>query len=769
MGACLSARFPGMLVEMPSSNRRVPGLHELWSSSLLTMALVALAACGGPIVPADGAGDARDGSPPPTDATDATDAADGGDTAGPYCGDNACNAGESCSTCARDCRPCVVSMSVDTRVEGSSDDAEEDLATGAVNITSTDLEFTSDGAITQAVGIRFHPPVPPGATITRAWIQFQVDEATSTPTTLTVHGEAADDAAAFTTAANGITSRARTTASVTWVPAAWPTVGDATDVQRTPDLTSAVQEIVSRPAWAAGGRHLAAIVTGTGWRVAESFDKNGTGAPLLHVEFTSPVATGCGNGTCDGGESCSNCVTDCGVCSACGNGACDAGETCTSCRGDCGPCTTACGDGTCGLSEHCQSCPGDCGACTGTPPTLTRGPYLNNGSTTAVTVRWRTSAPTDSVVAYGPSAAALGDAVRIPGSRTEHAVRLTGLSPDTRYYYAVGANGAPLVGDATYSVVTAPATPRATRVWVLGDSGTANANQRHVRDAYYAAAGTRPTDLWLMLGDNAYVDGTDAQYQAAVFDVYPTMLRSSVLWATLGNHDGHSADSATQTGPYYDIFSLPTTGEAGGVPSGTEAYYAFDYGAIHFVCLDSYDSDRSPTGPMLTWLRNDLMATTSEWIIAFFHHPPYSKGSHNSDAEGELIAMRTNALPILENFGVDLVLSGHSHSYERSYYLNGHYGLSTSLAAPMIVNHGDGRTAGDGAYARSPTSNTGAVYVVAGSSGQVDAAVALNHPAMFVSLPQMGSVIIDVDGAHLDAQFVSDTGAISDTFRIEHR
>ena len=61
---------------------------------------------------------------------------------------------------------------------------------------------------------------------------------------------------------------------------------------------------------------------------------------------------------------------------------------------------------------------------------------------------------------------------------------------------------------------------------------------------------------------------------------------------------------------------------------------------MHFVCLDSQESSRSTTGPMFTWLRQDLAATTAEWVIAFWHHPPYSKGSHDSDTETQLREMR---------------------------------------------------------------------------------------------------------------------------------
>jgi hypothetical protein len=360
-----------------------------------------------------------------------------------------------------------------------------------------------------------------------------------------------------------------------------------------------------------------------------------------------------------------------------------------------------------------------------------------------------------------------GDAVQT----TEHVVTLTGLLPDTRYYYAVGTAAQILAGnDANHFFYTSPqvSVAKPTRVWVLGDSGTANSSARAVRDAYYSFTGSRHTDLWLMLGDNAYSSGTDSEYQAAVFNMYPQMLRKSVLWPTLGNHDGSSADSGAQSGPYYNIFTLPKNGEAGGASSGTEAYYSFDYGNIHFVVLDSFDSNRSPNGAMMNWLRLDLAATSQDWIIAFWHHPPYSKGSHDSDDSSQLREMRQYALPILEDFGVDLVLSGHSHSYERSFLLNGHYGTSNTLVPAMILDGGDGREMGDGAYQKPSLrlgAHEGAVYTVAGSSGKTSGG-SLNHPAMFISLEVLGSLVLDVNGNRLDGTFLQSTGAVRDTFTI---
>ncbi len=402
---------------------------------------------------------------------------------------------------------------------------------------------------------------------------------------------------------------------------------------------------------------------------------------------------------------------------------------------------------------------------------LTRGPYLQMGSSTGAVVRWRTDVATESRVRYGLAPTSLSGVADGPSGVTEHVVTLSGLSPDTPYYYSVGTSTQTLAGgDSTFFFRThpLPGTAVPTRIWVIGDAGTADASAQAVRNAYLTFAGTRATDAWLMLGDNAYQNGTDAEYQAAVFNIYPTILKQAFLWPTLGNHDTAQVSNPPPTLPYYQMFTLPTNGEAGGIASGTEDYYSFDRGNIHFVCLDSMTSDRSPTGAMATWLRNDLAASAQTWLIAFWHHPPYSKGSHDSDTETELVQMRQNILPILEDYGVDLALTGHSHSYERSFLLDGHYGTSSTLTSSMIKNSGSGRPSGTGAYVKPSSGiapHEGAVYAVAGSGGQASGG-ALNHPAMFISLNQLGSMVLDVDGNRLDAKFLRETGAIDDSFTI---
>src|SRR5438093_6718293 len=161
---------------------------------------------------------------------------------------------------------------------------------------------------------------------------------------------------------------------------------------------------------------------------------------------------------------------------------------------------------------------------------VTRGPYLQTGTPTSVTVRWRTDVQTDSCVRYGTSLSSLSGQTCSSTSTTEHTVKLSSLSANTKYYYSIGTSAGSIAGDSTYFFLTAPVTgtAKATRIWVLGDAGTSSSGARAVRDAYLNFTGSRHTDLWLMLGDNAYPDSTDSDYQAAVFNMYPTVLRESV-------------------------------------------------------------------------------------------------------------------------------------------------------------------------------------------------------------------------------------------------
>ncbi|HHO59610.1 MAG TPA: metallophosphoesterase family protein, partial [Thiotrichales bacterium] len=262
-----------------------------------------------------------------------------------------------------------------------------------------------------------------------------------------------------------------------------------------------------------------------------------------------------------------------------------------------------------------------------------RAPYFQQQSDHSIVVRWTTERHSLGVVRYGEDPAYLEFLAIEASPEKDHSVKLTGLKPDTRYYYKVGDIDGFIETDLSlhwFTTSPVPGSKKATRIWAIGDSGEPGEVATQVRDAMYQwvsqhpREGRAPVDVWLALGDNAYRSGSNDQFQAALFDAYPRLLRNTVLWPVYGNHDA-------RRWTYFRIFDLPEQAEAGGVASDTEHYYSFDYADVHFIVLDSQDGDTAADSEMLDWLRRDLAENRRNWVIAAFHHPPYTKGSHDSD------------------------------------------------------------------------------------------------------------------------------------------
>ena len=177
---------------------------------------------------------------------------------------------------------------VSSRISNGSDDVEEN-SKGSVVLNSDDLELVYDTKLTgnQTIGLLFRNlNIPVGATITKAYIQFTVDEKSSASCSLKIVGEASDNAAVFSTTSYNVSGRAKTSSNVSWIPVAWNSVGSTGTGQQTPDIKSIIQEIVNRPAWNPVG-NLVIIITGTGKRVAESYEGLPAKAPLLYIEYTA--------------------------------------------------------------------------------------------------------------------------------------------------------------------------------------------------------------------------------------------------------------------------------------------------------------------------------------------------------------------------------------------------------------------------------------------------------------------------------------------------
>jgi hypothetical protein len=242
------------------------------------------------------------------------------------------------------------------------------------------------------------------------------------------------------------------------------------------------------------------------------------------------------------------------------------------------------------------------------------------------------------------------------------------------------------------------------------------------------------------------------------------------------------------------------------VPSGTEQYYSVDYGNVHIVSLDSQLTARDEVAreSMRQWLMADLSSNTTSWTVVIFHHPPYTKGANHDSDDTEFSPidrpewdMRNEFTEIFEAYGVDVVYGGHSHSYERSYYLRGHTGTSDTFDPAVHAElNADGEPSlgfGNDTYQQqSPTSgglDDRVVYTVAGSSGKADDGGGftttdeewLRHPAHILQaadtecagaegcrngLAVKGSVVIDAGKKSLTAKFVDVNGAVLDQFTI---
>jgi acid phosphatase type 7 len=441
--------------------------------------------------------------------------------------------------------------------------------------------------------------------------------------------------------------------------------------------------------------------------------------------------------------------------------------------------------------------------------------FLQQLGSDSVIVKWRGNVDggveADSLC-FGTDMSALPSASKTTATvtATGHSeALLSGLEPDTTYYYSVGGAG---IADSSHKFHTAPVAGTLpadgnTRIWIVGDSGVAglgSPGSGYVRDGFKTFVknhGDEPADLFLMLGDNAYLQGTDLEHQKAIFDVYPQILATTPLWPVIGNHEmgGNGASVTTSPNdysvagnganggpdpapdspmPYLNIFTLPTNGEIGGLPSGTEQYYSFDYANVHIVSLDTQLSmrDTDSRATMLQWLKDDLMANTQDWTIVIFHHPPYTKGSHDSDSElggidQPIFALREEFTPVFEQYGIDLAYSGHSHDYERSYYIKGHTGLSDTFDPATMAELNDvgvpASGQGDEAYTQISRDGTDdkVVYTVAGNGGQATyVSPGFPHPANFFSQLEIGSVVIDVGAKRLEASFVDVDGAVLDSF-----
>jgi calcineurin-like phosphoesterase family protein len=295
--------------------------------------------------------------------------------------------------------------------------------------------------------------------------------------------------------------------------------------------------------------------------------------------------------------------------------------------------TSACGDGGMTLA-------GDA--------VIRRKPYLQQVAAGSATIGWVSTAPdgerVDVTAPDGRALATVGgerEAVTVRSAgESQLWARLTGLEPGTIYCYAIADDRGALSGRIGFRTAPAPDSAEPIGFMAFGDSGGGGSDQRALAEQM----ASYPYRFMIHTGDLAYDDGTIGQLEDNVFGIYAPLLEHLAFFPAPGNHEYHTLSAA----PFRAVFALPGT--------SNERWYSYDWGRVHLAALDT----ESDYATQASWLDQDLAATALPWKIVYFHKPPYSSGAHGSDR-----ALRGALAPVLEQHGVQLVLAGHDHDYER--------------------------------------------------------------------------------------------------------
>ena len=280
--------------------------------------------------------------------------------------------------------------------------------------------------------------------------------------------------------------------------------------------------------------------------------------------------------------------------------------------------------------------------------------------------------------------------------------RVDGLEPGRHYCYRLESPGGTLTRWASMRTPPAPGSGARARFAVLGDSGTGSDEQHALAQRIRGL----DLDAILFVGDIAYPEGAHEELQSRFFGVYRDIFRRVPVYAAIGNHE-HESDGAL---PFERALVLP----------GNERFYSFDWASVHFVVLDTNHIGEAQA----RWLDRDLAASSQRIRVVLGHHPPVT-----SARRGPNQAYVKWFVPILERHGVELVISGHEHHYERSVPLHG---------VTYVVSGGGGAD----------------LYPV-GRSWHTEQARSVHH-----------FLILEVEGSRLTSSAVDITGRVFDRFSI---
>lgn len=293
-------------------------------------------------------------------------------------------------------------------------------------------------------------------------------------------------------------------------------------------------------------------------------------------------------------------------------------------------------------------------------------PYLQWATPNSIIIKWETLKPTIGTVTYGEFKEARENKETETQAVTLHEIKLTGLQAATQYTYQVQYDGIKLE-PATFTTAPVPGTPN-WRMVAYGDNRTHPETHKKIVDQVLKL---NPSMI-IHSGDLVSRGDVYEQWKEQYFDPMRGLSENIAVFPSLGNHERNHQN-------YYDYMSLPD--------ENGESFYSFDYGNAHFIALNS-NSDEEPYGPdskQTQWLIKDLEANKdAEWKIVFFHHPLFRCHPTRGIEEQRWVWQE-----VFEKHGIDLVVNGHDHYYQRTYAV-GNYQGEPSRGVYHVISGGGG-------------------------------------------------------------------------------
>lgn len=284
------------------------------------------------------------------------------------------------------------------------------------------------------------------------------------------------------------------------------------------------------------------------------------------------------------------------------------------------------------------------------------GPYLQNVTPNSINVSILTTKKTSSRVEYGLTTA-YGNQVIVNWPQSEftgeddyysYRFNITGLSANTVYHYRI-------VNDSYYSDHTfrTAKTGTSCKIAVYGDT-----QNTYYHNLVATSIDYQSPDFVLHVGDLSN-DGTDIEQWNDVFfaPANDDYLSHIPFFSVCGNHDVNGFNDI-----YRKLVTLPENSDT------PERYYSFEYANALIIGLDSF-LGLTDTSPQYLWLADKLANNTQTWTIIFCHVPPISATDLNKRDDN----FRNYVIPLLENYDVDMVFSGHVHNYEHNLKDGIHY------------------------------------------------------------------------------------------------